>query len=167
LESFQDNESAFEKAYDEYAGMLYRLSLSHLNNQEDAEDAVQDVFIKFLDSAHKIKDQEHERAWLVRVTINTCVDRIRRLNHHAKVSIDDIEEPRSHDVDLNTLLFTADCSDSLPFKIKTAVLLHYLEGYSIKEVASMLGISIPAAKMRLSRGRKLMKQYFEKEERHV
>ena len=70
-----------EAVYDMYADMLYRLSLSYLQNSEDARDAVQDVFIKYATASDIFKDDEHKKAWLIRVTVNCCNDMLRRRKH--------------------------------------------------------------------------------------
>ena len=75
-----------ELAYEKYADMLYRLALSHLKNPEDAEDTVQEVFVKYMHHFAILTDEEHERAWLIRTTVNRCYDLLRynsRRNHEA------------------------------------------------------------------------------------
>ena len=118
-----DSKTALEKAYDRYADMLYRLALSHLGRREDAEDAVQDVFTKYVGTSPRFSDAEHERV-------------------------------------LQTVF-------TLPEKYKTAIVLHYLEGFSVEEISSMMGLSGSAVKMRLSRGRELLKNLLDKEEIYV
>ena len=74
----RDSRMLLEAAYDKYANMLYRLAFSHLQRREDAEDAVQDVFTKYMNTSPRFTDDEHERAWLIRVTVNRCHDMLRR-----------------------------------------------------------------------------------------
>lgn len=62
------------KLYDKYADMLYRVAYSSLMSKECAEDAVQDVFAKFIRAPRSFKDSEHEKAWFLRVTVNCCHD---------------------------------------------------------------------------------------------
>lgn len=68
------------------------LALSHLGRREDAEDAVQDVFTKYVGTSPRFSDDEHERAWLVRVTVNRCHDMQRRGKLRCHDSLDDISE---------------------------------------------------------------------------
>lgn len=164
MNSYQDTETALETAYEQYADMLYRLSLSRLGNSQDAEDAVQEVFIKYLDSCHKFKDADHERAWLVRVTINCCLDIIRRKKKQSNVSLDDLAEIPGKFTDLTEGLRVLNLCSDLPSKIAAVVILHYLEGYPVKDVAKMLGISLSATKMRLSRGRSILQKNMAKGE---
>jgi len=160
-----DSRTALETAYDKYADMLYRLALSHLGRREDAEDAVQDVFTKYIHTSPRFSDDEHERAWLVRVTMNRCHDMKRRGRLRCHDSLDDISDvPFIADGDENNVLkivFT------LPEKYKTTIVLHYLEGFSVEEISSMLGLSGSAVKMRLSRGREMLKNLLDKEEIYV
>ena len=154
-----------EAAYEKYADMLYRLALSHLNNREDAEDAVQEAFVKYMRHLLPFSDEEHERAWLTRVTVNHCYDVLRYKSRRNHESIDDITEIAAEEQERNTEMFCI--LDKLPAKNKTVMVLHYLEGFSVEEIAMMLRISVSAVKMRLSRGRDQMREEIEKEENHV
>ena len=155
-----------EQAYEKYADMLYRLALSHLKNKEDAEDTVQEVFIKYMHHFIPFTDEEHERAWLIRTTVNRCYDLLRynsRRNHEALDELTEeiaAEENEQH-IEIFQIL------EKLPVKNKTVIVLHYLEGFSVEEIARMLRISVSAVKMRLSRGREQMKEVIEREENHV
>ena len=79
-----------DEAYDNYADMLYRLALTYMQNPDDAQDAVQDVFLKYMTAAPFLRDDEHERAWLIRVTVNRCCDLLRRRKIRSYVSLDEI-----------------------------------------------------------------------------
>ena len=159
----QGNKSRLEMVYDQYADMLFRLALSHLRRREDAEDAVQDVFMKYYSASPHFSDDEHERAWLVKVLVNRCHDLIRRSNIRDHESLDEIlEVPSEEKTDADNVISIV---SDLPEKYKTAIVLHYLEGFSVEEVSRMLGISLSAVKMRLSRGRELLKHLMDREER--
>ncbi len=143
-----------EAAYDRYADMLYRLALSHLHHTADAMDAVQDVFLKYAQHHVLWHNDEHERAWLIRTTINRCHDLHRKRNIRAHQSLDDIVEHPAPDNEAPAVL---DAVRALPEKYRDVVVLHYLEGFQINEVASMLSLSVSAVKMRLSRARDLLR----------
>lgn len=158
----QGKKNSLETVYDKYADMLYRLALSHLQRKEDAEDAVQDVFMKYYSTSPNFSDDEHERAWLIKVTVNRCHDLLRRGNIRTHESLDDIIEVESDEkVDEENILTVV---RKLPEKYKTVIVLHYLEGFSAVEVSKMLGLSQSAVKMRLSRGRDLLKNLIDGEE---
>ncbi len=154
---------ALAEAYDRYADMLFRLALSHTQSREDAEDAVQDVFTKYIATSPMFRDPEHERAWLVRTTINRCHDLVRRGKIRTHESLDDITDLPSEENPASGVLKTL---SELPENYRTAITLHYLEGFSVEEVSKMLGISLSAAKMRLSRGRELLKNILTDEEKN-
>ncbi len=146
----RNDETAFQDTYDQYADQLYRVALSHLQHREDALDAVQDVFLKLHSLNKQFRDSEHERAWLLRVTINRCHDLARRRNIRAYTPLDEIEHVAATDDDRPQVLSEV---DRLPQALKSAVVLHYLEGFSVEETASILKLSPSAVKMRLSRAR--------------
>ena len=151
----QPNRESLEVVYGRYADMLYRLALSQLAVREDAEDAVHDVFEKYINTQPLFKDAEHEKAWFVRVTVNRCHDLYRKrskLNHDTLESVYDIGY--THDGDEPEIFRVV---HSLPEKYRAAIVLHYVEGYSVEETAKLLKISVSAVKMRLSRGRDYIK----------
>ena len=141
---------ALQAAYDAYSDLLYRVALSHLQNSEDALDAVQDVFLKLHTSRKSFRDRDHERAWLLRVTVNRCHDLARRRNVRAYTPLEDVEHLASQENERPAVLREVDL---LPQGLKSAVVLHYLEGFSVDETASILKLSPSAVKMRLSRAR--------------
>ena len=154
----QPNKADLEAVYGRYADMLYRLSLSHLGVQEDAEDAVHDVFEKYINVSPEFKDSEHEKAWFVRVTVNRCRDLLRkrsRRNHESIESAYDIAHEESDESDVFSIVH------SMPEKYRAVIVLHYLEGYSVEETARLLKITVSAVKMRLARGREKLRQILE------
>lgn len=66
--------AAVERTITVYGDLLYRIALHHLKTREDAEDVAHDVFIKWLEKAPAFSSDEHEKAWLIRTTINACTD---------------------------------------------------------------------------------------------
>ncbi len=156
---------AFESAYTAYSPLVFRLALSHLKNREDAEDLLHDVFIKFMEKMQYLNDEEHKRAWLVRVTVNACRDALRKKSYREHLSLNEVAEQAAPDQADKPDVFYA--LEALPEQDRTVILLHDLEGYAIKEVAAMLGIGLSAAKMRLSRARERLKKIMEREGEYV
>lgn len=149
-----------KEAYNRYSDLLFRLSLSHLGIKEDAEDAVSEVFSKFINKTPFFNDQEHEKAWFIRVTINQCRDMERRRKIRRYTPIEQISQASTEvKDDLNDVLETL---QRLPEKYKTVLILFYFEDFSIKDISSTLKITQAAVKMRLSRGRELFKIESEK-----
>lgn len=148
--------------------MLFRIALSHLQNQDDSQDAVPDVFVKYMKAKVTFTDDEHERAWFVRVTVNRCYDMLRRKKVRSHIPLEEISElvaDESQNPEKVVDIFK--CLAVLPEKNKTAIVLHYLEGFSVEEIASMLHVSVSAVKMRLLRGRDLLKNLLDKEDENV
>lgn len=150
--------------YDKYSDMLFRLALAQLGCREDAMDAVHDVYLKYYDIRKDFNDSEHERAWFIRSTVNRCHD----IQRHKKISLhdslEDIHAVASDESESETLRQINRALAAIPEKYRVAVTLHYLESFSVEEIASMLRISASGVKMRLSRGREAMKKYIETEE---
>lgn len=145
-----------EAQYSRYADMLYRVALSTLQNDMDAQDAVQDVFIKYISSPTYFKDKEHEKAWFLRVTVNRCRDMLRSRKIRLKLHAESDTEPATPASSARQELF--EVIHSIPEKYKSTVILHCLEGLSLQETADVLGISLSAAKMRLKRAREIIKE---------
>lgn len=147
--------------YDLYKTMLYRIAFSYLGNKQDSEDVLQDVFIKLCYSAPDFPSEEDEKRWVIRVTINLCKDHLRSFWHRNKISLEDLDEYASVQEDKADLIEIL----SLPPKYKIVIHLYYFEGYHIAEIAKILKLSESAIKMRLKRGRELLKieleEYYE------
>lgn len=143
----------------DWGDMLFRLSFTMLGNQADAEDAVSETIIKYIEKAPAFADKEHRKAWLIKVASNNCRDMLRADRRRRWVSLEDVTElcrqERDRDVMYELL--------NLPPKYRLAVYLHYVAGYKTAEMAGMLGISPAAARKRLEYGRKMLKLSMGKE----
>jgi RNA polymerase sigma-70 factor (ECF subfamily) len=147
-----DRRERFESAYDRYGGMLYRVCAAHIG-PSDAEDALQEAFIRYLRQDKPFRDEEHERRWLIRVCVNLC-----RSRHRGSLK-------RTHELTPETLpapdpygeSYLLDMVRRLPPKLKSVVVLHCCEGYTLEETAAFLKIGLSAAKMRLTRAREKLK----------
>ena len=148
-----------EKVIEKYSDMLFRLCLVMLGNYSDAEDAVHETFIKYIRKSPEFETSEKERSWLFTVAANTCRDMLRYRKHHPADDIESINEA-AHPVSDSGIL---DALMTLPDKFKEVLVLYYVEDYSVKDVAKMIGKSESAVKMRLKKGRRLLKEAFNKE----
>lgn len=160
MEASRDRELKLAEKYVAYGDMLFRIAYSSLLSKEDAEDAVQEVFTKYLKKAPSFKGEEHERAWFIRVTVNQCHDIQRRQKVRGYTPLHEMVERPILDEDPDSILEEV---LGLPESYKTAILLHYFEGYSVEEIALILKITKSAVKMRLLRGRELLKKEISKE----
>ncbi len=149
------------RAVHEYGSSLYRLCSVMMGNRDDAEDAVQECFLKYVEKAPQFNDDEHEKAWLIRVASNTCKDMLRKRKHQSFVSLDEIRNLGVCEDNAQILGMLV----SLEEKYRIVIHLHYVEGYKAREIAPMLGITEAAVKKRLQRGRDALREIYEKEAR--
>ena len=150
-------EKDIREAVTKYSDMLYKICIVILCNEQDVQDAIQDTFCRYLEKKPSFCDEEHEKAWLIRVATNICRDMIRFRIRHPKISIDELENSLAAPEQKETLRELLE----LPVKQKTVIYLHYVEGYRIKEIADILKITEGAVKMRLRRGKEQMQSIVE------
>lgn len=148
------NEAEIKRVIQVHGNLLYRTALVILGNPHDTQDVLQEVLLKYMEKSPDFRDENHEKAWLLKVTANLCRDFLRFNKRHAYVSIDELETICSQPRQQETLKEVF----NLPPKFKTVLLLHYVEGYQLKEIAEILSISENAVKKRLQRGKEALKQ---------
>lgn len=148
-----DLEKSIREAVIKYSDMLYKICIVILCNEQDVQDAIQDTFCRYLEKKPYFHDEEHEKAWLIRVATNICRDMMRFRLRHPKISIDGLEDSLAAPEQKETLKELLE----LPVKQRTVIYLHYVEGYHINEIADILGTTEGAVKMRLRRGREQMR----------
>ena len=142
-----------------YGNGLFRLSLVMLRNESDAEDAIQDTMIRYLQKAPNFQNADHEKAWLFKVCTNICHDMLRYRKRHPQVDIDTQYHLTEKETDASLL----DALMELPERFKLVLILYYVEGYRIHEIAEIIERSPSAVKMRLQKGRKLLENTYRKE----
>ncbi len=163
MDSSGTNE-AIERIVTEYSAMLLRLACTRLSSTADAEDAVQDVFLKLLSSRPVFRDAGHEKAWLIRATLHRASD-IRRRAERQNLPLDDaLETPIPAEMSPNDAELLA-AVRSLPEKYGAVIHLHYYEGYAAKEIGKLLGLPAATVGTRLSRGREKLKQLLKEDDR--
>lgn len=148
-----------ENILQEHGNRLYRLCLVILGNESDAEDALQETMIRYLQKAPAFTNDEHEKAWLIKVTSNICRDTL-RYRKRQPVSLPDewVNTPLPPE---NKEILGVLCA--LPEKYKLVLILYYVEGYRINEIAEIIEKTPSAVKMRLQKGRKLLETTYRKE----
>ena len=145
------------RVVEQWSPLLLRLSYSYLGSTADAEDVVQEVFLALLERGKPFKDTEHEKAWLIKVTVNKCKNclkaawRSRRSPMPAEAAAPAPEEP----------LGVLEAVMALPPLYRIPIHLHYCEGWSTGEIAAMLGVSPVTARTRLHRGRAMLRDVLE------
>lgn len=131
---------------------LYRISVSMLKNERDAEDATQTAILKAFEKISTLKDEKYFKTWLVRILINVCN---KQLKEKSKYTCNDIDLNTLKSCDNNFEVRVA--VENLPLKIRQVVVLYYIEQFSTKEISSMLKIPKGTVLSRLSKGRELLK----------
>ena len=150
------SEPEVNHAVEKYADMIKHVCFYHLKNHADAEDVFQDVFLKYMLHDEPFNNAEHEKAWLLRVTINSCKDYLNDFFRRNKIPLETLAEieaevPEEHREVLEAVL-------SLPAKYKDVIYLHYYEGYKADEIGKILGKKENTIYSLLSRGRKILKE---------
>lgn len=144
-----------------YQDNLFAVAFNICKNTQDAEDVVQDTFIRYYTLKKEFDSRQHIRAWLIRVTIN----RAKNVNHtfwrRNKLSLEDYMETLSFETRESENLF--ETVMKLPEKYRIVIHLFYYEDYSVNEIADILKISESNVKVRLSRGRRLLREALKEE----
>ena len=143
-------------AIDRHADMVRRLCLIHLKNQADSEDVFQTVFMKYVLSSAVFENEEHEKAWFIRVTINACKDQLRSFFRSHTVPLDElIDLPADAPSESREVL---EAVLELPGKYRDVVYLHYFEGYTAPEIAGLMKKNVNTVYSLLARAKKLLKE---------
>lgn len=160
MQKNNNSEEEIKSIVEKYSSLIFRISYCILCNPHDAEDAVQETFLRYLTKAPDFNNEEHRKAWLIRVSTNISKNMLMfRLKREA-VSIDDIENIgiTRDDFEIFELVM------SLPAKYKIVMVLYYVEGYKSKEIAEIIDVNEDTVRKRLQKGRELLKKEFEKEQ---
>ena len=134
---------------------LYRLSLSILRSQADAQDAVQQGMLRAWEKRRQVSEESKIRAWLTRIVVNECRNIQRKRMRVFPVA--QMQEGIQADTRMETDRLK-EAIGALEEKLRTPLLLHYMEGFSEKEIAGILGIPATTVKSRLHRARKALKK---------
>ncbi len=150
------SEQDVNRAIEQYSGMIRRLCMIYLKNYADTEDIFQTVFLKYALSSVSFESDEHEKAWFIRVTINSCKDLLKSFFRSRTVSLDEIiEQPSQLSTDNIEVL---DAVLSLPQKYKDVVYLHYYEGYTAPQISRILGKNVNTIYTLLTRSKQLLRE---------
>lgn len=140
---------------DAYGDMVYRVAFSYTKNKMDAEDVSQDVFLKLLSAKPSFESSAHEKAWLLRVTINLCKNRLKSFWHTKTGALSDALPYRDcHEEDSGVLQAVL----SLPAMQRITVYLFYYEGYSTAEIAPLIQKKESTVRSLLHRARTALKE---------
>ena len=156
------NVTEYNSCVDKYLKMVYRISFHYFGNREDAEDVSQDVFLKLYSHNTKFESEEELKAWLIRVTTNTCHSYFRNPFRKRKTEIDEKEIENivgssSSEQEIINRKVVMDAVMSLTERYRIVVYLYYYEEYSICQISNTLNIKETTIQTRLSRAREKLK----------
>ena len=153
------NEEEAGRAIRLYADTVRRICMVHLKNYSDTDDIFQTVFLKYVLHSKPFESEEHEKAWIIRVTVNACKDLLKSVFRSQTVPLDTlIETPQAQELQHTELLGAV---LSLPPKYKDVVYLYYYEGYSAEEISRILKKNVNTVYTLLTRARKILKKELE------
>lgn len=157
-----ERDRLFETKYNHYKKMIFNICYAYTRNHSDAEDIFQDVFMRFYDLNKAFSSNEHEKNYLIRMTINYCKDFLRKKKRQRVVSDDNLIQliPSKNDVEIekaNPLIMIEDLRDTY----KDVIVLKYIENMSNQEISSVLNISEVNVRKRLERAIRKLKEKWE------
>lgn len=136
-----------------YSDMVYRIAHSYTRSRPDSEDIMQDVLMKLYQSGKPFRDEEHVRAWLIRVAVNRSKDVLRTRKRKSTETLETDVSQVHQESDLDNAMAT------LSEEYRLVVYLHYYEGYSVKDIAHIIRISESNVKIRLKRARDKLREF--------
>ncbi len=144
------------RAIERYSDTVRRLCVVHLKNDADTEDIFQTVFLKYVLSSVSFENDEHEKAWFIRVTINACRDLRRSFFRSRTVSLDEVlEQPAALPPNYRDVW---DAVRALPPKYRDVVYLHYFEDYTAPQIGRILGKNVNTVYTLLTRSKQMLRE---------
>lgn len=151
------NEETIETVVNKYSRMIYKLAYARTGSKPDADDVFQEVFLRYVRNEKGFENEEHEKAWLIRVTINCSNDLyMKRSKRKEEPLFADAVIMNESDGEVRDYL------ETLPEKYRTVIHLYYYEDLKISEIAKHLELTESAVKMQLSRARTMLKENIER-----
>lgn len=155
-------EDRVKSIWNAFSHELYKYVRSKVNSDYDAEDILQDIFIKIHKNIHKVNEQSKLKAWLYKIAKNTIIDYYRK-NKGRTVDIASIdkaleEEDDAHNMNKEISRCLKKMIEELPEKYQEIIELYDIQGMKHKEISEKLGLSLSGSKMRVHRGKELLKQ---------
>ena len=140
---------------EQYRDRLFAAAFQVCGNAADAEDAAQEALLRYHLSDKEFENQEHIRAWLLRVAVNWAKNISRSFWRRNTLPLEEYMETLTFDCQESREIFREVMA--LPEKYRLVIHLYYYEDYSVEEIGRILGIRVSNVKVRLSRGRQLLK----------
>lgn len=140
-----EERSKFEQLYLEYKGLMFHVAFDILHNEQDAEDAVHQAFIKIAENIKKIDEPmcPKTHSYVVTIVENQSIDQYRKQQKRQTVKL--IDETHGISVQYDSASDLTKCILKLPARYREMILLRYHQGYTVREISKILGLSLPAA----------------------
>lgn len=150
-----------EVLMDRYKDNLFAVAFNVCKNAADADDVVQDTFIQYHTQTRQFESEQHIKAWLIRVAINRAINVTRSLWRRSSLPLEEYMESLPFETPEESTLFAQVMA--LPEKYRVVIHLFYYEDYPVRDIAGILKVSEANVKVRLSRGRGLLKKALKEE----
>ena len=161
--------AAFNRLMEQHERRMYAVALRMCGNREDAQDCLQEAMLRVYRAIGGFKGQSSFSTWVYRITMNTCLDELRRKKNRQSTSLDSLldmgwspsddtnaPEKQAMRSELRRNLNRA--IQELPEEMRSAVVLREIQGFSYEEIAHMLEINVGTIKSRISRGREKLRE---------
>ncbi|MEW9702544.1 RNA polymerase sigma factor SigW [Paenibacillus sp. SI8] len=173
--------NAFAELVELYKDKIFHLAYRMLNNKQEAEDAVQETFLRVYSNLHRYDENQKFSTWIFRIGTNLCIDKLRRRkntysldaempdgegNDYYSMLPSHEETPEKQVIVSETQQLIRDAIETLPEKYKSVVILRYLHDMSLQEIGDVLQMPVTTVKTRVHRGREYLRKKLEQEE-HV
>lgn len=164
--------SAFNDLLSAHERKMYAVCLRMCGNHEDAQDCLQEAMLRVFRAISGFKGQSSFSTWLYRVTMNTCLDELRKKKNKQSASLDSLLEtgwapvdaedtPEKHAVVSERKAEIRKVIRELPDDMRSAIVLRDIQGFSYDEISKILNINVGTIKSRISRGREKLREKFQ------
>ncbi len=165
---------AFEELMQSHESRIYAIALRMMGNREDAQDCAQEAMVRIYRAMGSFKGQSALATWIYRITMNTCLDELRRRKARKVTSLDSLvdngwsptdtgDTPEEHGLRVEKQNSLNQAIQSLPDDMRAAIILRDVKGYSYDEIASILDANVGTIKSRISRGREKLREILSKQ----
>ena len=166
--------SAFNRLMAQHENRMYAVALRMCANREDAQDCAQEAMVRIYRAMGSFKGQSALATWIYRITMNTCLDELRRRKARKVTSLDSLvdngwsptdtgDTPEEHGLRVEKQNALNQAIQSLPDDMRAAIILRDVKGYSYDEIASILDANVGTIKSRISRGREKLREILSKQ----
>lgn len=165
----EDNRTSpvdIDKIVANYSELVYQLAYAQMRNKNDADDIYQEVFLRYIRKKPVLKNEEHEKAWFIRVTINCCRNLwSTAFRRHTRPL--EYAQTESHSEEAAAEEELKDLLDRLPKAYRVVIHLFYYEDMSTAQISALLGQKETTVRVKLTRARRMLKDLMEGEEEYA